>query len=69
MPLFPGFFAGLRLRALYQLKQTASAPDKIDIVARREFFRLSQETVRIHGVENQLPLDVFRPGRTNGIGS
>src|SRR6266536_2700428 len=37
----------------------ACAPDKIDIVARREFFRLSQETVRIHRVENQLPLDVF----------
>ena len=56
---FPRFLARLSLRATYQLKQARSATAKIDIVAGGEFSRLHQETVRIHGVENELPLDIF----------
>jgi len=59
MTFLPGFLAGLSLRAAYQLKQTKRTAAKMDIVARGKFFRLCQETVRTHRVENQLPLDLF----------
>src|SRR5439155_4295280 len=59
MTFLPGFLAGLSLRAAYQLKQTKRTAAKMDIVARSKFFRLCQETVRTHRVENQLALDLF----------
>src|SRR5207247_11095119 len=57
--LFPGFRAGLGLRALYELQQTAGAPAEIDVIAGGEFSWLRQKTVRIHRVENQLPLEIL----------
>jgi len=56
---FPRFFAGLSLRATYQLEQTRGTAAKIDIVAGRKFSRLHQKTVGIHCVENELPLNMF----------
>src|SRR5947208_16412986 len=56
--LFPGFRAGLGLRALYELQQTAGAPAEIDVIAGGEFSWLRQKTVRIHPVEYQLPRDI-----------
>jgi hypothetical protein len=47
------------MRASDQLKQTCGATAKIDIVARGEFFRLSEEAFGIHRVEDELPLNVF----------
>src|SRR5437899_4036371 len=62
-PFFPGFLSGLGLRAAYQLEQTNRAPTKIDIVARGKFFWLSQKTVRVHGIENELPLEILLAGQ------
>ena len=61
MAFFPRFLAGLSLRATYQLEQTCGAAAKIDIVAGGKFSRLRQKTVRVRGIENELPLDVFLP--------
>src|ERR1700704_711161 len=55
----PGFFARLSLRPAYKLKQTTSPATKIDVIAGGEFSWFSQETVRIHCVENQLPLEML----------
>ena len=57
--LFPGFRAGLGLRALYELQQTAGAPAEIDVIAGGEFSWFRQKTVRIHRVENQLPFEIL----------
>src|SRR5215510_14115153 len=59
----PGFFASLSLRPAYQLKQAANTTAKVHVVAGREFFRLREETVWIHRVENQLPLEMLLAGQ------
>ena len=66
MTFLPGFLACLSLRPAYELEQVASAAAKIDVVAGSEFFWLGEETVRIHCVENQLPLEMFLTGQHKG---
>ncbi len=63
MTFLPGFLAGLSLRPAYELEQAASATAKIDVVAGGEFSWLSEETVRVHCVENQLPLEMLLTGQ------
>src|SRR5712671_5708834 len=62
----PRFLAGLRLRSAYELEQAAGAPAKIDVVAGREFSWLCQKTVRIHCIENELPLEMLLAGQHKG---
>src|SRR6266545_3136745 len=62
----PGFLTGLSLRAADELEQTTSASAKIDVVARPEFFWPSEETVWVHCVENQLPLEMLLTGQDKG---
>src|SRR5262249_32076337 len=63
MPLFPGFLASLRLRPAYKLQQTAGAPAEIDVISGGTFPWLRKKTVRVHRVENQLPLQIFLAGQ------
>src|SRR5882724_8233241 len=62
----PGFLASLSLRSAYELEQAAGAPAKIDVVAGREFSWLCQKTVRIHCIENELPLEMLLAGQHKG---
>jgi hypothetical protein len=64
--LFPGFLPRLSLRTAYQLKQTASATAQIDIVPGGEPFPFRQETIWIHCVENQFPLDMLLARQDKG---
>ena len=59
VPLFPGFFARLSLRAADKLQQTTSSPTEIDIITRGKSFRLRYKTRRVARVENQLPFEIF----------
>ena len=62
MTFLPGFLACLSLRSAYELEQAASATAKIDVVAGGKVFWRSEETVRVHCVENQLPLEMLLAG-------
>jgi hypothetical protein len=58
MPLFPGFFARVSLRAADKLQQTTSSPSEIDIITGGKSFRL-HKTGGVARVENQLPFEMF----------
>src|SRR5207248_9985615 len=51
--------AGVGMAALKGLQKTAVDPAEIDVIAGGEFSWFRQKTVRIHRVENQLPLEIL----------
>jgi hypothetical protein len=69
VPLFPRFFACLACVPLTSFSQTASSSAEIDIIPGSKSFRLCHKTALVACVENQLPFEVFLPGKTNAMGS